>query len=249
MIDDKTTELQLPLPHPDNQLEQDVIRLRQALAEIDGAMAAVVQALAVKADADDLLDLVGINDPRLTDARTPTAHTHAAAQISDATAIGRAVLVAATQAAARSAIGASNFTGSYADLAGKPAPPDLSGKLDRIGGTTKGVTASYRDKGTISSGSVLIDFADAECQRVQAGGDITLALGWPASGMLAEVLLEAVNFGGKTITWPALRWVKADGSKTTIASSNGITWQTAGVDFVLIWTRDGGATTYAKVMR
>lgn len=46
------------------------------------------------------------NDPRLTDARNPTAHTHTVAQITDSTAVGRSVLAAADAAAARTAIGA-----------------------------------------------------------------------------------------------------------------------------------------------
>ena len=51
------------------------------------------------------------NDSRLSDARTPTAHTHTAAQISDSTAVGRGVLTATDAAAARSAIGALATTG------------------------------------------------------------------------------------------------------------------------------------------
>ncbi|WP_067819474.1 hypothetical protein [Nocardia inohanensis] len=45
------------------------------------------------------------NDPRLTDARTPTTHTHTVAQISDATAFGRTLLTVADAAATRTAIG------------------------------------------------------------------------------------------------------------------------------------------------
>jgi hypothetical protein len=45
-------------------------------------------------------------DTRLADARTPTTHTHTASQISDSTAVGRAVVVAVDQAAGRTAIGA-----------------------------------------------------------------------------------------------------------------------------------------------
>lgn len=51
------------------------------------------------------------NDARLSDARTPTTHTHTAAQISDSTAVGRGVLTATDAAAARSAIGALATTG------------------------------------------------------------------------------------------------------------------------------------------
>lgn len=46
------------------------------------------------------------NDARLTDARTPVAHTQAASTISDSTTVGRAVLTAVDAAAARAATGA-----------------------------------------------------------------------------------------------------------------------------------------------
>lgn len=46
------------------------------------------------------------DDPRLSDARPPTAHTHPVSQVSDATTVGRSLVTAASAAAARSAIGA-----------------------------------------------------------------------------------------------------------------------------------------------
>lgn len=51
-------------------------------------------------------EAVAGDDPRLTDARPPTTHTHPASQISDSSAVGRAVLTATDAAAARSALGA-----------------------------------------------------------------------------------------------------------------------------------------------
>lgn len=50
-------------------------------------------------------------DPRLSDARTPTAHTHPASQISDSTATGRSILTAANQADARTTGLGSGATG------------------------------------------------------------------------------------------------------------------------------------------
>ncbi|WGG48831.1 hypothetical protein [Rugamonas sp. DEMB1] len=38
MINQSTPHLQLPLPHPDNQLDDDVARLRAALTALDGAV-------------------------------------------------------------------------------------------------------------------------------------------------------------------------------------------------------------------
>ncbi|CAM4499127.1 hypothetical protein NONI108955_36435 [Nocardia ninae] len=45
------------------------------------------------------------DDPRLTNPRTPTAHTHTASQIADASTLGRSLLTVADAATARTAIG------------------------------------------------------------------------------------------------------------------------------------------------
>ena len=52
VIDNITEHLGLPLPHPDNDLEDDVPRLADALAAVDSAVHAAQQLLATKADAD-----------------------------------------------------------------------------------------------------------------------------------------------------------------------------------------------------
>lgn len=56
------------------------------------------------------------------DGKADASHTHTATQITDATAIGQAVLTATDAAAARTTIGAgtSSFDGVYASLTGKP---------------------------------------------------------------------------------------------------------------------------------
>ncbi|NCC85404.1 MAG: hypothetical protein EOM03_14930 [Clostridia bacterium] len=51
MIDDRTPYLDLPLPHPDNLLTDDVLRLREALVAVDtgfGQQRAEVQATMVQ---------------------------------------------------------------------------------------------------------------------------------------------------------------------------------------------------------
>lgn len=68
------------------------------------------------------------NDSRLSDARTPTVHTHTAANISDSTATGRSLITATDATTARTAIGAGTSsliigtTGTTAK-AGDYAPP------------------------------------------------------------------------------------------------------------------------------
>ena len=44
MVDEKTTNLSLPLPYPENSLEADVDRLREALAMLDAAIPAAAKA-------------------------------------------------------------------------------------------------------------------------------------------------------------------------------------------------------------
>lgn len=62
MIDIITEHLGLPLPHPDNDLEDDVPRLANALTALDSAVHAVQQLLATKADAEAVaLALAGLD--------------------------------------------------------------------------------------------------------------------------------------------------------------------------------------------
>lgn len=49
VINETTTALGLPLPHPNNPLGADVLRLREAMGAVDAAMLAVQQAVAQKA--------------------------------------------------------------------------------------------------------------------------------------------------------------------------------------------------------
>lgn len=84
----------------------------------------------------------GITDKPLT--FPPDTHSHTSAQIVDASAVGRSVLMAADAASARSAIGAgtSNFSGAYADLTGKPT---LGGAASLDVGTVAGTVAAGDD--------------------------------------------------------------------------------------------------------
>lgn len=108
----------------------------------------------------------------------------------------------------------------------------------------------FADKGTVSSGTVTFDVSAANAQRVQVGGAITLATtNWPAAGTLGELMFELVNGGSSTVTWPTINWVRVDGSFTTVFANNGVTLQGSGIDFVFLWTRNGGATIYGKIVR
>ena len=53
MIDDRTAYLDLPLPHATNLLDEDVVRLRSALAAVDGEFSAIH---AILTESDSTLD-------------------------------------------------------------------------------------------------------------------------------------------------------------------------------------------------
>lgn len=58
MHDDKTAHLALPLPHPGNRIEVDVLRLRAAFAAIDDRLAALTTVL--QTDGDSLANVQAI---------------------------------------------------------------------------------------------------------------------------------------------------------------------------------------------
>lgn len=106
---------------------------------------------------------------------------------------------------------------------------------------------TYFNSGTTNA----LNYVNGSNQRwAPATGAQTLSISnWPPTGNLGELLIEGVNLGAATITWPTINWVKSDGTFTTTFSANGVTLQSAGTDFVYLWTRDAGTTIYGKVTR
>lgn len=102
------------------------------------------------------------NDSRLSDARTPTAHTHTAANISDASTIGRTVLTAADATAVRTAIGAGTGSSNLAlgttnttAKAGDYAPPidgaAGTGTMRTLGtGSTQAAAGNHTHAGMVT---------------------------------------------------------------------------------------------------
>lgn len=115
------------------------------------------------------------------------------------------------------------------------------------GARLKGGGLAYSDNATSNA----LNVANGAHQRwaPNTGAQVLTITGWPAAGTHGELLIEGVNLGAATITWPTIQWMKSDGTFTTTFSSAGVTLQTSGTDFVLLWTRDGGTTVYGKVMR
>lgn len=102
-----------------------------------------------------------------------------------------------------------------------------------------------------STSTNALNFTNGSHQRwAPSTGAQTLSItNWSPAGTLAELLIEGVNLGAATITWPTINWVTSTGATTTTFASNGVTLQTSGVDWVLLWTRDAGTTIYGKIIR
>lgn len=145
------------------------------------------------------------NDARLSDARTPTAHTHTAAQISDSTAVGRSVVTATDAAAARSAIGALATTGGTmtgavtATAASGPAFISKNAEDDTTKSFGLGVGGSegYKGHGKLvwGDGSMAMRFVPAPYYAAEVTGALSatggLAMSVPGQGIAPALIWES----------------------------------------------------------
>lgn len=98
------------------------------------------------------------NDARLTNARTPTAHTHLAADVSNSTATGRALITATDAAAARTAIGAGTSslaigtTGTTAAAGNDSRLSDARAPLNHSAAT---ITSGLLDIARVPAGTIV----------------------------------------------------------------------------------------------
>lgn len=100
------------------------------------------------------------SDTRLSDARTPTSHTHPSTDISDSSAAGRALLTAANAAAQRSSLG----LGTLALVNDAPSDTKTYGRKD-------GAWAEI-----VSSGGTYSNFWPDLTNALRAGANVTLTL-------------------------------------------------------------------------
>ena len=127
-------------------------------------------------------------------------------------------------------------------------------KVAQTGSDSTMTRQMFKDTGFVyydSTTTNALDYVNGSCQRWAPNtGSQTLTISnWPPTGNLGELLIQGVNLGAATITWPTINWVKSDGTTTTTFSSNGVTLQASGTDWVYLWTRDAGTTIYGKVVR
>lgn len=135
-------------------------------------------------------------------------------------------------------------SGTASILGTNTGDQDLSNLLTKIEST-------FYDNGASNA----LNYANGRAQRwAPATGAQTLTIGnWAAAGTMSELTLEGVNLGAATITWPTIYWqLPAGGFTTSFAtylSTTGYSLQSSGVDFLSLWSRDGGTTVYGKLSR
>ncbi len=164
------------------------------------------------------------DDARLTDARTPTTHTHTASQVSDSTTTGRALLTAADAAAARTtlALGTAATTaatayataaqGTKADTAVQPARAVSAGtgltgggdlSADRTLSVAYGTSAGTATQGNDArigkiNGTVAVSGTPTAGQTVVASSGTAAAWGPPASP--DTYVFASVDTANSTVT-------------------------------------------------
>lgn len=122
----------------------------------------------------------------------------------------------------------------------------------------KDVGHTFLDKGNSGTGPVAFSFADGAHQRCTGTGNFTWSLtNFPPTGNAGYMMIEAVNWGGRTITFPTVNWILPNGTTSTsfstyltaVAAAGGRSaLNAAGTDFFIVWTRDAGATFYGKLV-
>lgn len=153
--------------------------------------------------------------------------------------------------------------GAKADLAGAV----FTGPVSMPGAA---ITGAVDMADNVLSQAVLKDCAEAfgsasaNIINIATGGKVqtwapgtgaqTLTItGWPATGH-GELLIYGTNLGAATITIAGnpVSFINGDGTHTksnSLNANHGATLQAVGLDFVFLWSPDGGVTRYCKVVR
>lgn len=103
------------------------------------------------------------------------------------------------------------------------------------------------DNGDIATGTVIIDYAKGEGQKVKATGQHSLtATGFPA-GRLAGILLELTNYGTIALVTTGITWIKTDNTETANFGQSGITFPAAGRGRAVLYSY-GDGIVYGKAV-
>lgn len=127
---------------------------------------------------------------------------------------------------------------------------NLSGTVAFLADITELIRAStYYD----SAATTALNYNNGGRQRcAPAAGAKTISItNWPVSGKHAVQLIELVNGadGGIPSFDAGARYIKGDGTLQTTAAAAGIIFQSSGTDYVMVFTRDAGATSIVSVLR
>lgn len=194
-------------------------------------------------DAGALQVVLG-NDSRLTNARTPTTHTHPSTAITDVTTVGRALMTSATESAARAVLqlgsAAQAPSSTFATAVHTHAGTDIvSGK----------VAVAYLPTGTTGSDVCIGNdsrLSDSRAPNGTATGDLYGSYPSPNVGKLRGVALSSTApTGGQILKYngTSTQWEPASASAPTISSAQNIasatvactaaTWNLAGARLTL----------------
>ncbi len=146
------------------------------------------------------------NDPRLSDARTPTAHSHPATGISDSTSVGRSLVTATDAAAVRAAISA--VSTSDTRLTDTRTPTALTAPYDFS------ITVCGKDTTRAASGTGDFPFGVKLARAIEVDSFTVRGLTADASGnLVVELRKNGVAVSGTSTSVAAVNQV-AGGAST-----------------------------------
>jgi hypothetical protein len=257
-IQQTTPHLGLPLPHPDNELQDDVSRLRDALGEIDG-MLFMLQSLVASDDVslDTVQEIVMVLQQaqgNIGEVTTLLATKANQSYVDTQLATKANQVYVDTQLATRAV--AATVAAQLAAKADAAATTAALAVCATTGANTFTAAQSVVrvDKGTVTNGTVTFNYSSSNVQRLQVGGPVTIVLaGFPPAGTFGEVMIKLVNGGSAVVTLPTIQWILPSGVTTGTLSTYFIAigrtaLQDSGIDFLYLWTDDGGGTIYGKLL-
>lgn len=103
---------------------------------------------------------------------------------------------------------------------------------------------------SMGDGNPTLNFGESIYHKVTVNAAGTIGFSGFENGKLGVMMVELTNGGAHSVAWPAaLKWIAPDGSLVTSLAAMSVNLNTAGKDFVSVFSEDGGNTLYAKILR